>query len=492
MKREIADTIKWGFIDKLSSQVLYAVTGVVLARMLSHSDFGLVGAILVFQAFASLFVDSGFSSALIQRKNPTREDYSTVMWFNIGMAVLLYLILFFCAPLIAEWFQGDMRLVPLSRVMFLSFIITATTIVPVNRLMKKMDVRMVAASNSLGLIGGAIAGIYLAISGYGAWAIVWQSIVLATVKSAVLWATAHWTPALSFSWQRLKGFFNVGAGVMVSSFLNTLFLNIYSFFIGNRAGLGPLGLYTQADKWSKMGIMSLSQSLTQAYLPALSEIQDDPERFARATAKMNRTASYLLFPALGVLAAMATPLFHLLFGTKWDASIILFQILLLRGVFTILAAVYNNYILALGKSRLLVVAEIVRDGVALAAIIPTLPILGMSTSDDPTLGIRIFLYGQVAATAVGCLITLLIASRLTGRSWLRMMADSLPYLLLGGIVSTCVWLLPGIIPPLNPAALLVIQGLAALALYLGLNRLLGSKVQADALSVLLKRRQSLS
>ena len=218
LKTLTARSVKWNLIDKFSTQVLAAVTGIVLARILSEEDFGLVGAILVFQAFASLFVDSGFSFALIQRKAPTRLDYSTVLWFNMGMAVTVYLVLFFCAPLIADCFGGDRRLVPLSRVMFLSFILNASAIVQTNRLMKKMDVRMVAASNALGLVAAAIVGISLAVGGYGVWAIVWQSITLNAVKSLVLWFTSGWLPVLAFSWSALRGFFSVGSGMMVSSF----------------------------------------------------------------------------------------------------------------------------------------------------------------------------------------------------------------------------------------------------------------------------------
>ena len=181
-------------IDRVATQILYAVTGVVLARVLSEEDFGLIGALLVFQAFASLLVDSGFAYALIQRKRPTKLDHSTVLWFNLGAATLLYLILFVCAPLIADCFQGDQRLIPLSRVMFLSLILNASAIVQTNRLMKAMDVRMVAVSNSLGLILGGVVGIVLAITGYGAWAIVWQTIVLAAGKSLVLWTSTRWRP----------------------------------------------------------------------------------------------------------------------------------------------------------------------------------------------------------------------------------------------------------------------------------------------------------
>ena len=486
LKHKVARTIKWNIIDRVATQVLYAVTGIVLARVLSQEDFGLVGAILVFQAFAQLFIDSGFSSALIQRKNPDDLDYSTVFWFNLGMAVSLYLLLSALAPQIAALFQNDMRLVPLSRVMFLSFIVNAASIVQANRLMKRMDVRMIAVSNTVGLVAAGVTGICLAVGGYGAWAVVWQTIVLGVVKGIILWFTGGWLPQLRFSWARLKGIFAVGSGVMGSSFLNTLFQNIYSFFIGNRAGLVSLGFFTQADKWSKMGVMSLSQVLTSSFLPVLSRFQDDPDSFAAATAKMNRLTAYLLFPAMGFLAVVATPLFHTLFGTKWDPSIVLFQILLLRGVFTVLTLLYNNYILALGRSRLLVLTEALRDIVAFVAIIVTLPWIALSTPGDVTEGLRIFLYGQVVASVVAWVATLLFTIRLVSRSVIAFVCDLVPYIALTSVSMVAMAFVPSVITA--PWLLLIVQGVIGLVIYIGANALLGSKIQRDALAYLLHKQ----
>lgn len=485
LKFTVARTIKWNVIDRVMSQLLYAVTGVVLANKLTEEDFGLVGAILVFQAFASLFVDSGFSSALIQRKSPTQLDYSTVLWFNIGAACFIYLILFFSAPLIADIFQGDERLIPLSRVMFLSFIINATAIVQTNKLMKKMDVKMVAVSNSLGLFVSAVVGIYMAVTGWGAWAIVWQTLTLAAVKSAVLWATSGWLPSMSFSWSALRSFFNVGSGMMCSSFLNTVFQNVYSFFIGYKVGLAPLGYYTQADKWSKMGIMSLSQVLTASFLPLLSQVQDDPERYARICGKTHRFTSYLLFPAMGLLMVMATPIFHTLFGDKWDASIILFQILLLRGIFTVLSLLYNNYIISLGKSRLLVVTEVIRDTVAVIAIIVTLPYIGISTPANVVEGVEIFLWGQLAAAVVTWIVALWFVIRVTRRPLGAYLSDIAPY-----FAQTLLFVLPGVVMlklDWSPLAVCICQFLSFALLYLGVNHLMKSKIQQDAIDYFMKR-----
>lgn len=223
LKLSVARTLKWNVIDRVSSQILYAVTGVVLAQELSHEEFGLVGAIMVFQMFAERFIESGFASALLQRKSPSRLDYSTVLWFNLSMALALYLLLFILAPWIADIFQGNTRLIPLSRVMFLTFIINSLSIVQSNRLIKRMETRMVAVSNSLGLIAGAVTGIYLAVSGYGAWALVWQSITVATVKTIILWFSSGWTPMFAFSFPVLKSFFRIGSVVMFTSLLNTAF-----------------------------------------------------------------------------------------------------------------------------------------------------------------------------------------------------------------------------------------------------------------------------
>ena len=485
LKIRTANTVKWTALDRISSQVLYAITGIVLANVLSEEDFGLVGAILVFQAFANLFVDSGFSSALIQKKSPTETDYSTVLWFNVGIATIIYGILFFAAPLIADLFQGDARLIPLSRVMFLSFIINATAIVQTNRLMKRMDVKMIAISNAIGLIVSGITGIWLALAGYGAWAIVWQTIILAVVKSAILWLTSSWRPSLVFSGKSLSSIFKVGSGVMLTSFLNTVFLNIYSFFVGHSAGLRPLGYYTQADKWSKMGISSLSQILTSSFLAPLSAVQDDQERFTRLVVKMNRFTAYVLFPTFVLLIIMATPIFHLLFGTKWDLSIPLFQLLLVRGIFTVISSLYSNYILALGKAKMLVAMEILRDSVAIGAIVATLPFIELSTPENALFGIEILLWGQIGASALTCFVTMGVVAHYTHRSFWRHLYDNVPYLVIACVSAAIPFFLAKYIS--NTILLLLAQVVCGFGIYFLLNKLLNSRLQAEAFDYVLSR-----
>ncbi len=486
LKRRTAGTLKWNVIDRVATQLLYAVTGVVLARELSQDDFGLVGAVLIFQAFASLLVDGGFSYALIQRKSPTQTDYSTVLWFNLAMAATLYAAAWAAAPLIAGCFGGDMRLVPLTRVMFLTLVLNASASVQCYRLTKLMDVRMIAVANSLGLVAGAIAGIALALAGAGAWAIVWQSIMVAAVKSATLWMSGSWRPSWTFSFAALRSYMGVGARMMFTSFLNTLFLNIYSFFVGNRVGMTSLGYYTQGDKWSKMGVQSLSQVVSSSFLPALSAVQDDDARMQRLVRRMNRFTAYLLFPATLGLAAVATPVFHALFGTKWDPSIALFQMLLVRGVFTVLNSLYGNYILARGHARAMVWLEILRDGASILALIATLPQLACSTPADPVAGLRVMLWGQIAASAITWAATLLVAARCTGTRPGAFIADLAPYLALTLLIVPLMFLAGGFTS--SPLAACVVECTLAVGIYVGANSLAGSRIQAELFEYLRKKK----
>ena len=472
LKLKTARTLKWNTIDKLSSQVLYAVTGIVLANVVSKEEFGIVGAILVFQAFASLFVDSGFSTALIQRKNPTDTDYSTVFWFNLGMSAVLYGVLWFCAPWIDNIFNAGGRLIPLSRVMFLTFILNATAIVQTNRLMKQMTVKMVAVSNIIGLVVSGVVGIWLALSGWGAWAIVWQSIVLAAVKSGVLWVTSSWKPGFEFSITALRSIFSVGAGVMASSFLNTIFQNIYSFIIGAHYNLVQLGNYSQADKWSKMGVMSISQVFTASFLPLLSAKQDDKQEFARMMAKTNRFTGYITFFAMGLLVVCSTQIFHIFFGTKWDSAILMFQLLAVRGIFTIVTSLYNNYIISCGASRKYVYSEIVKDVSTVVAIVATIP-----------LGITWLVAGQVFAGVVYYFYALYLVGNVTGYSRWALVKDALPYVAL-----TIAALAPAVALTYvigNAWLLFAAQVVVSGGLYLLMNKCLKSKIQDDVLGYVL-------
>lgn len=431
LKLQTVDTIKWNTIDRVSSQVLYAVVGVILANILSPEDFGLVGALLVFQAFAILFVDSGFGAALLQRKEPTEKDYSTVFWFNLAVSIGVYVILFFCAPIIADIFQGDRRLIPLSKVMFLTFILNGLAIVQTNRLMKRMDVKQIAIANVIGLVVSGGIGITLAFTGFGPWALVWQYVSLAAVKTGWLWITGHWWPSAGFHLDSLKKIWRIGLSVFSSSTLNTLCQNIYSFIIGAFYNLSALGYYTQADKWSKMGSASISQILTSSFVPLLSRVQDDGEAFRRYVTRINRFTAFILFPVMLGIATLGAPLFHTLFGHKWDAAIVLFQLLTIRGIFVVLISLYSNYLLSLGFGKRLFAIELVKDGLILAAIFSTVWFGS----------VPILVWGQLIASVITYFLALGILCRATGYHPSEMIRDLLPSFRITAVVCAAVIIL---------------------------------------------------
>ncbi|MDE5791635.1 MAG: lipopolysaccharide biosynthesis protein [Muribaculaceae bacterium] len=474
LKLKTARSIKWNTIDRVSTQLLYAVVGIVLANLLSEKDFGLVGLLLGFQAFANLFVDSGFGTALLQKKDPTETDYSTVFWFNLVVSLVIYAILFFCAPLIADTFHGEKILIPLSRVLFLTFVINALSIVQTNRLMKRMDVKMLAVANTLGLFVSGIVGVWMAIAGYGVWALVWQYVVLGAVKTAWLWVTCKWWPRGGFSLDSLKQIYKVGLSVFSSSMLNTICLQIYTFVIG-ALNFTLLGIYTQADKWSKMSSASVSQILTATFVPLLSNVQDDPVTFHRYMKRVNRFTAFLLFPVMFGLAAVGAPLFHTLFGHKWDAAIPIFQILTIRGIFIVMISLYNNFILSIGASRKLFAVELVKDALIFVAILST-----MWTGN-----LTLIVWGQFAASAITYFIVLRMASQATGYPPLSMLSDLFPSLGVAtamGIISLLCLSIP-LLPPLR----LITMIAAGAASYVILSRIFNLPELKDASSYLLGR-----
>ncbi len=475
LKLRTARTLKWNTIDRVSSQVLYGVVGIVLANVVPKADFGLVGIILVFQAFAILFVDSGFGAALLQKKNPDETDYSTVFWFNLGVSAIIYAGLWVAAPAIAELFHSDERLVPMSRVMFLTFIFTALGIVQTNRLMKRMDVKQIAIANMLAQVLAGALGILLALRGAGAWALVWQSVALAAIKTAWLWFTGRWMPRFIFARKALGRIVKVGGSVFGSSLLNTICLNVYTFIIGILYTLSELGVYTQADKWSKMGSASLSQVFTATFVPLLSGFQDNAERFHAVMGKVNRLSAFLLFPFLGGLIVMAAPVFHLLFGVKWDEAIPLFQILCLRGIFIVLISLYNNYILALGRARLLFIIEVIKDVLSVGAIFATLP---FGT-------VEALVWGQLVSSVVTYVVVLVLASRATAYPLWRFLSDMAPYAMLTAAILclTPLWTLLITSTPL----LLAVEIAGAVTLYCVVLKLVGSVVLKESVNYIFGR-----
>lgn len=459
LKLKTARTLKWNTIDRLSSQVIYALVGIVLANEVSPEDFGLVGILLVFQAFATILTDGGFGMALLQKSKVTQADYSTVFWFNLLFSMAIYCGLWFSAPLIAETFHNETRLINLSRALFISFVLNGLSIVQNTRLVKNMDIKMGTIANVSGLIIGGIAGIALALCGYGAWALVWQGVSSAAIKTSILWLSSRWRPSLEFSLSSLKRILPVGSSVLLNQVLNTVCLKIYVYITGIFFSMRATGVYTQADKWSTMGSAAMSQILTSTFVPLLSRFNNDPDTHRRYMQRINRFTGLLTFPTLIGFAVIGEPLFHTLFRQKWDAAIVLFQILSVRGIFVVLTQLYYNYAVSLARSRAMIAIEITKDALLIIAI-PATVFFG---------SLEILVWGQMAASFLTFIVSLIISSRATGYH-IRLMARDLTPFLLFSLVAAGGAYTAGAAISLPPAKLIV-ELLAGAIIYAGLLKI---------------------
>lgn len=478
LKQKTAGTLKWNTVDRLASQVLYGVVGIVLANVVSQEDFGLVGALLVFQAFAIIFADSGFGAALLRQKYTSEQDYSTVFWFNLIVSVVIYFILWFCSPLIADIFQKDERLIPLSKVMFITFVLNALAIVQTNRLMKMMDVKMIAVSNVIAQIVGGGLGIGLALGGWGAWALVWQSVCLAAVKTGILWATGRWIPRYWIHMDSFKRIWRIGLSVFSSSMLNTLFLTVYSFVIGAFYSLRSLGVYTQADKWSKMGSASLSQIFTSSFVPLLAKVQDNAVDFKRYMQKINRFTAFVTFPVLGGLAIVGEPLFHTLFGNKWDGAIPLFQILCVRGILVVMVSLFGNYMLALGYGKRLFSIELIKDASIAVAILSTV------WFDS----VELLVWGQLWASIATFTIVLYMVVKVTGYTFSSFANDFLTFAGITLLMCVGCWLISKLW--LSPIVTLLLQIVVGGIIFIAIVKISKAPEFSEALTFFTKKKLS--
>lgn len=479
LKSKTARSVKWSTIDRLSSQLIYAAVGVVLANELSKEDFGLVGALTIFQAFALIFVDSGFGAALLQKKTPEERDYSTVFWFNLIVSVSLYAILFFCAHPIADLFH-DSRLISMSRVMFLSFVVNGLGIIQTNRLTKTMNMRPVAWANIIALVVSGLLGVGLALGGFGAWALVWQTLSIATVRTGILWIKGKWWPGWFFSKETFRDIWRVGGSVLSSSMLNTVCLQIYNFVIGAFYSLPLLGVYTQADRWSKMGSASMSQIMMSSFVPVLSGVQDNQEHFVRYMKRINRFTAFIVFPFMLWLTAAGEPIFHFLFQNKWDEAIPLFQILMIRGIFLVLSSLYNNFLLAKGKARALFALEIVKDGLIVVALLSTVW----------SYSLEWLVWGQLFASILTWVISLELTRRALSVPASDLLLDLLPFFAAGFVMALgCLAL--GLLN-LKPFVKLLVEFGAGAALYAGILLIRGIDEMKEAYHILIHRLKKMA
>lgn len=413
-QRKTRSAFVWNMIDRIGSQLISATIGIALARMLGAAEYGLTGALAIFIALSQSITDSGFSAALVRKQKISEADYNTVFYYNLFISILLYIIGYLGAPTIAQFFNEPV-LIPISRVLFIVFIFNALCLIQNAKMVKEIDFRKVATINVCAIVISGVIALIMATNGYGVWALVAQISIQAFIKMVMQWVWGGWRPRAIFSWQSFKELFAFSSNILLANILNVLFLNIYSAIIGRLYSSRDLGYYSQANKWSDMGVTTLYGIIQNSTYTLFSAIQDDRERLLRSYRKTMKLTAFITFPALLALALTARPFILILLGDKWETSIPMFSLLLIAGIFTVLTTLNGNYIRIEGTSSLILRLEIFKVILFIIVLALTwhLPILQL-------------LWGLVATRAIVYLVSIVFIGRRIGYSWHQQILDIMP------------------------------------------------------------------
>ena len=372
-KKTILSSFFWTALETYSTELIAFAISVVMARILSPGDYGILGIIAVFLAVSNTLIDSGFSSALINKKECTKEDFSTVFYFNIAISIVLFMILYFSAPLIAEFYNNSLLLWT-SRAMGLTFIISSLAGVQLTIVTKELKFKVKAWISIIVATLSGIIGIYLAYTGWGVWALVWQSVASAAIKSACYILYVRWIPLLVFSKQSFKELFGFGSKLLGSNIIYTLFNNIYNLVIGKAFNATQLGYFTRADAYAKLVPNNISGILGKILFPILSKEKDNEAELALLHTKFIIVTSYFIFPGCLFLAGFASPLIYLMISEKWMPIVPLLQILCFAGIFEHFSTINSNFMLARGNSTYYMKIQVVTKPIGI--IILALSIIG--------------------------------------------------------------------------------------------------------------------
>ena len=330
MKGKVVNGLKWGLIDNLANQGITFLVGLVLARLLSPVEFGILGIITIFINLSITIIDGGLATALIRKPDSTDSDYNTVFYSNVGISLMLMLLVFGLAPTIATFF-GQPLLGPTLRVMTLVLLINACSIIQKTLLVKKMDFRTQAFVSLVSSLGSGAIGIGMALSGYGVWSLVCQQLSRQTFLTLGLWLTSHWHPRLVFSREGFCDLFGFGSKLLLANVINSIWKDIFLAVIGKMYSTRDLGYYTRADQFNQIFSTNMGQVLQKISLPSLSELQNEAERLRASFRKMMRFTAMGNFAAVFGLAAMAEPVIVFILGQQWRPSVHLLQIISLYG-----------------------------------------------------------------------------------------------------------------------------------------------------------------
>ena len=415
LKQKAAAGMVWTALQRYSMMFIQFISGIVLARLLTPYDYGCIGMLSIFMVIAEAFIDGGFGSALIQRKNPSQVDYSTIFYWNIGMAFLMYGILFFCAPAIARFYRIPL-LCDVLRVQGLVLFIYSFNIVQRNQLRKNLNFKVLSIVSITTALVALVVTIWMAYKGFGVWSLVAQNLITAAIPALVFWFYIRWRPVLAFSWKSFKDLFGFGFYMFLTLVVNRLGQQIQGLLIGRVYNASTMGYYSKAHGLEKLASTSISKVMTDVTYPLYAEAQDNKARMIGMIKRLTSTLSYLTFPLMFILILIAKPIFVLLYSERWLASVPYFQVLCLAGLPNCLQAVNLQTISAIGKSKTMFFWTLLKRGIGIAMIVGGLLLFGMKG----------LLAGVVVNSWFSYLVNIGLVSKHIGYKWTTQLKDLLP------------------------------------------------------------------
>ena len=422
LKHTVAKGMLWGGVSNTVCQILSLFFGIFLARVLGPDDYGPIGMLAIFTAIAGSLQESGFVSALANRKNITHDDYNAVFWFNIIISLLMYAGLYACAPLIAHFFNQPL-LVALSRYHFLGFVVAGFGIAPSAYLFRELKVKQKSIALMLAITISGITGITLALNGFSYWGIATQSITYMLVRSVVCWYFTPWRPSLKINFAPLKYLFAFSYRLLITNLFQRFNWNIFSFILGKFYSRADVGNYTKAADWFNMGGEVVNGMVNAVAQPVLSKVVDDNERQLRVFRKMLRFTAFVAAPLMLGLSLVSKELIIVFITDKWIESSRMLQVLAIWGVFMPLQSMFTHLLISRGKASTFMWCTIIQGALTLSILLILRPF-----------GIRSMIIAYCIFNALWLLVWHHFAQKEIQLSLRMFLTDTTPYLLMATAV----------------------------------------------------------
>ena len=427
LKNKTVKGVGWSFVDNIANSGITFLVGLVLARLLTPAEYGIMAMITIFIAISTSIVDSGFSNALIRKQDAGRTDYSTVFFFNLGVSAVLYAVLYVGAPGIAVFFKEPL-LEDVMRVIGWVLIINALAIIPRTLFVKAVNFKTQTKVSLIASLSSGAVGIGMALGGMGVWSLVGQQLSRQLMNTVFLWVYGKWRPSLEFSVRSFRELFGFGSKLLLSGLLNTVFQEIYALVIGRFYTSAQLGQYTRAQQFNTIFSSNLTVVVQRVSYPVLSSIQDEPARLKEAYRRVIKVTMLVTFACMLGLAAVAKPLIVLLIGEKWLPAVSLLQIICFSGMFYPLHAINLNVLQVKGRSDLFLRLEIIKKFLAIGPLL-----LGIFFS------IKSMLLGSVFNSVIAYFLNSYYSADLLRYSTMEQVKDVLPTFFVSLLVSAVMW-----------------------------------------------------